>query len=87
MPRRGSPGSTAGLINSARSNLAEAAPRAREADDVGALAGGSSSWTALFGREDEPVDGADPVLARAVLTVVRFEPEVRAWRPSSRSEH
>ena len=78
MPRRGSAGSTRSLINSARSNLAEAAPRAREADDVGALAGGLVVVDGVVRPAGRAAYGADPVLARAVLTVVRFEPEVRA---------
>ena len=66
------------FISSARSNLAEAAPRAREADDVGALAGGFVVVDGVVRPAGRAAYGADAALARAVLTIVRFEPAVRA---------
>jgi predicted fused transcriptional regulator/phosphomethylpyrimidine kinase len=66
------------LVETGRSNLAEAAARAREPGDVAALAGG----LVVAGETVRPAGpaayGADPSLARAVLTATRFEPSVRA---------
>lgn len=66
------------LIATGRSNLAEAAPRAREPGDVAALGGGFIVEGGRVRAAGPAAYGADTALARAVLTVVRFEPAVRA---------
>jgi len=65
------------LIEPGRSNLAEAAPRAREPGDVAALSGGFVVEDGMVRPAGSAAYGADPALARAVLTVARFEPAVR----------
>jgi predicted fused transcriptional regulator/phosphomethylpyrimidine kinase len=71
-------GIDARLVVPGRSNLAEAAPRAREPGDVAALAGGLVVVDGTVRPGGPAAYGADPVLARAVLTTTRFEPAVRA---------
>lgn len=66
------------LVDPGRSNLAEAAPRALEPGDVAALAGGLVVADGLVRPAGPAAYGADPLIARAVLTVVRFESSVRA---------
>ncbi len=66
------------FVEPGRSNLAEAAPRAREPGDVAALAGGLVVADGTIRPAGHAAYGADPELARAVLTVARFEPAVRA---------
>jgi predicted fused transcriptional regulator/phosphomethylpyrimidine kinase len=66
------------LVDPGSSNLAEAAPRAREPGDVAALAGGLVVEGGAIRPAGPAAYGADPALARAVLTVARFEPAVRA---------
>ncbi|NLX48558.1 MAG: phosphomethylpyrimidine kinase [Methanospirillum sp.] len=66
------------LVDPGRSNLAEAAPRAREPGDVAALAGGLVVSGGTVRPAGRAAFGAAPDLARAVLTAVRFEPGVRA---------
>jgi predicted fused transcriptional regulator/phosphomethylpyrimidine kinase len=66
------------LIEPGRSNLAEAAPRAREPGDVAALAGGFIVTDGVVRPAGPAAYGADDTLARAVLTVTRFETAVRA---------
>ncbi len=67
-----------GFVEPGRSNLAEAAPRAREPGDVAAIAGGLVVSNGRVRPAGPAAYGADPPLARAVLTVCRFEPSVRA---------
>lgn len=66
------------LVDPGRSNLAEAASRAREPGDVAALAGGLVVVDGVVRPAGPASYGADPVLARAVLTARRFEPGQRA---------
>ncbi len=66
------------LVEPGRSNLAEAAPRAREPGDVAALAGGLVVDGVQVRTAGPAAYGADRALARAILTAVRFEPAVRA---------
>ncbi len=66
------------LIEPGVSNLAEAAPRAREPADVAALAGGLVIADGTVRPAGPAAYGADPVLARAILTARRFEPDERA---------
>jgi predicted fused transcriptional regulator/phosphomethylpyrimidine kinase len=66
------------LIEPGRSNLAEAAPRAREPEDVAALAGGFIIADGVVRPAGPAAYGVDAALARAVLTVTRFETAVRA---------
>ncbi|MEN6517238.1 MAG: thiamine-phosphate synthase family protein [Methanospirillum sp.] len=66
------------FVEPGRSNLAEAALRAREPGDVAAIAGGLVVANGKVRPAGPVAYGADPVLARAVLTVARFEPAVRA---------
>jgi predicted fused transcriptional regulator/phosphomethylpyrimidine kinase len=66
------------IVEPGRSNLAEAAPRAREPEDVAALAGGLVVADDLVLAAGPAAYGADRALARAVLTAIRFEPSVRA---------
>lgn len=66
------------LVEPGRSNIAEAAPRAREPEDVAALAGGLVVADDVVRAAGPAAYGADRALARAVLTAVRFEPAVRA---------
>ena len=67
-----------GFVEPGRSNLAEAAPRAREPGDIAAIAGGFIVTDGTVQPAGPAAYGADPMLAPAVLTVVRFEPAVRA---------
>ena len=66
------------LVEPGRSNVAEAAPRAREPEDVAALAGGLVVAGDQIRAAGPAAYGVDPELARAVLTAIRFEPSVRA---------
>ena len=66
------------LVEPGRSNLAEAAPRAREPGDVAALAGGFVVDTVRVRAMGAATYGADRELARAILTAARFEPVIRA---------
>ncbi len=66
------------MIEPGRSNLAVAAPGAREPDDVAALTGGLIVRDGAVQPAGPAGYGADPALARAALTAIRFEPEVRA---------
>ncbi len=66
------------FVEPGRSNLAEAAPRAREPGDVAALEGGLVVADGTVRPAGPAAYGADPALARAVLTIVRFERALRA---------
>lgn len=66
------------FVEPGRSNLAEAAPRAREPGDVAALAGGFTVDNLLVRTSGPATYGADRELARAILTAIRFEPAIRA---------
>ena len=66
------------FVEPGRSNLAEAAPRAREPGDVAALAGGFIVENLRVETGGPATYGADRELARAILTAIRFEPAVRA---------
>ncbi|MEN6342519.1 MAG: thiamine-phosphate synthase family protein [Methanospirillum sp.] len=65
-------------IDPGRSNIAEAAPRAREPGDIAAIAGGFIVADGRVRPAASAVYGADLPLARAILTVTRFESAVRA---------
>ena len=71
-------GIDAHFVEPGYSNLAVAAPGAREPDDVAALLGGLVVRDGAVRPAGPPAYGADPGLAQAVLTAIRFEPEVRA---------
>ncbi len=66
------------VIEPGVSNLAVAAPGAREPGDVAALTGGLIARDGTIRPGGPAAYGADPILARAALTAIRFEPEVRA---------
>ena len=67
-----------GLVETGRSNIAEAAPRAREPGDIAAIAGGLIAANGMVRPAAPAAYGADLPLARAILTVTRFESAVRA---------
>jgi predicted fused transcriptional regulator/phosphomethylpyrimidine kinase len=66
------------MIDPGVSNLGEAAPRALEVGDVAAITGGLVATGGRVGPAGPAAYGADPALARAVLTVTRFERGMRA---------
>lgn len=70
-------GIDARVVEPGRSNLAVAAPGAREPDDVAALPGGLVVHNGAVRPAGQAAYGADPDLARVALTAIRFEPEVR----------
>ena len=66
------------LIAPGVSNLGLAAPRAREPGQVAALEGGLVLSNNVVRPGGVATYGAAPGLARAILTAMRFEPELRA---------
>ncbi|HOV67099.1 MAG TPA: thiamine-phosphate synthase family protein [Methanoregulaceae archaeon] len=66
------------IVEPGRSNLAVAPPGAREPDDIAALSGGLLVREGVVRPAGPAAYGADPALARVLLTAIRFEPEVRA---------
>jgi len=66
------------LIEPGVSNLAVAAVGAREPGDVAAITGGLVVCDGTVRPAGPVAYGADPGLARAALTAVRFESDVRA---------